>query len=180
MRASKASLSPSPRRLNASTVMLINRAGKNSSWGLVSIDLVSFRTLDIPEPFGKVATDQTGRFPILSSLGHQYIMVAYVHDTNEITAIPIKNRSEFSLVDAYSKLYANLKASGLAPKLQVCNNKCPAAFKHFLSEKDIHLQLVPPYDHWTNPAKRSIDTFKCHFMVGLASLPPSFLLHLWC
>ena len=107
-------------------------------------------------------------------------MVAYVHDANAITAILIKNRSERSLVDAYSKLYDNLKASGLAPKLQVCDNECPAAFKRFLSEKDINLQLVPPYDHQTNPAKQAIDTFKCHFIAGLASLPPSFPLHLWC
>ena len=73
--------------------------------------------LSIPDPTGKVATDQTGCFPIRSSLGHQYIMVAYIHNVNVITAIPIKNRSEHSLVDAYSKLYNNLKASGLAPKL---------------------------------------------------------------
>ena len=107
-------------------------------------------------------------------------MVAYVHYVNAITAIPIKIRSERSLVNTYSKLYDNLKASGLAPKLQVCDNKCPAAFKQFLSEKDIHLQLIPPYDHRTNPAKRAINTFKCHFIAGLASLPPLFLLHLWC
>ena len=46
-------------------------------------------------------------------------------------------------------------------------------------ERKIVLQLVPPYDHRTNPAERAIRTFKDHFTAGLASLPPSFPLHLW-
>ncbi len=40
MRASSASRSPSPSRLNASTVMLISSAGKISSWGWLSMVLM--------------------------------------------------------------------------------------------------------------------------------------------
>ena len=42
------------------------------------------------------------------------------------------------------------------------------------------LELVPPNDHRTNPAKKCIDTFKCHLISGLSAMDPNFPLHLWC
>ena len=142
-------------------------------------NLVTFKTIVDFEPTGIVATDQTGRFPVRSSRGNQYLMVAYIRDANAIIAIPIKNRSESSLLAAYSSLYDQLTSAGLKPTLQICDNECPATFKKFLKLNDINLQLVPPYDHRTNPAEKAIDTFKSHFLAGLASLPPEFPLHLW-
>ena len=140
---------------------------------------VVFRAVDVPQPTGKIATDQTGRFPVKSSQGNQYIMVAYVHDANAILAVPLKNRAEASLIEAYETLYNNLTACELQPKLQISDNECSAAFKRFLAANDIALQLVPPYNHRTNPAERAIGTFKDHFIAGLSSLPPDFPLHLW-
>ena len=64
-------------------------------------------------------------------------------------------------------------------KVQLCDNDCPKAFQSLLQSKEITLQLVPPYDHCSNPAEKAIDSFKSHFIAGLSSLPPSFLLHLW-
>ena len=146
----------------------------------VRTNLVTCKTIDPADPKGLVATDQTGRFPIRSSRGNQYIMVAYVRDANAIIAIPIKNRNENSLVNAYKTLHDNLNERGLKPKMQICDNECPTAFKRFLHSENIHLQLVPPYDHRTNPAEKAIDTWKSHFIAGLASLPPTFPMHLWC
>ena len=140
---------------------------------------VVLKTIDLDESTGKVATDQTGRFPIKSSRGNQYLMVAYIHDANAIMAVPIKNRSEQSLVDGYKEIYEKLTTSGLQPRLHISDNECSAAFKRFLAVHDIKLQLVPPYDHRTNPAERAIGTFKAHFIAGLASLPPQFPMHLW-
>ena len=142
-------------------------------------NLVTFHTFDPKHQPGAVATDQTGRFPVRSSKGNQYIMVAYVRDANAILAIPIKNRSETTLVAAYSTLYEDLTNKGLQPLIQICDNECPRALKKFLLHKQINLQLVPPYDHRTNPAEKAIDTFKSHFIAGLSSLPPTFPLHLW-
>ena len=64
--------------------------------------------------------------------------------------------------------------------MQICDNECPTAFKRFLCSKGIDLQLVPTYDHRTNPAEKAIDTWKRHFIARLASLPPNFPIHLWC
>jgi hypothetical protein len=46
-------------------------------------------TLDLKN---KSYSDQTGRFPHLSSRGHQYIMILYDYDTNLILSLPLKHR----------------------------------------------------------------------------------------
>ena len=91
----------------------------------------------------------------------------------------MKNRITQSILYAYKKTYHQLLEAGLRPKMQICDNECSKTFKFFLKEEKINLQLVPPYDHRTNPAEKSIDNFKSHFITGLASLSPTFPMHLW-
>ena len=110
-------------------------------------NLVTFKTITEYKPTRVVATDQTGCYPIRSSKGNQYIIVAYIRDAKVILAVLIINRSEATLVEAYSTIYDQLKTAGLQPKFQMCDNECPKAFRCFLKERDIQLQLVPPYDH---------------------------------
>jgi hypothetical protein len=42
---------------------------------------------------GQIYTDQTGRFPVVSSKGNKYIMILYDIDSNTILAQPIKDRT---------------------------------------------------------------------------------------
>ena len=42
----------------------------------------------------KLYTDDTGRFPVISRKGNQYIMVAYHCDTNAIMAVPFKSQKD--------------------------------------------------------------------------------------
>jgi hypothetical protein len=42
---------------------------------------------------GQIYTDQTGRFPVISSKGNTYIMVLYKYDGNSIMVELIKNRT---------------------------------------------------------------------------------------
>ena len=107
-------------------------------------------------------------------------MVAYVRDPNAILAQPIKNRTEKSLVEGYSKLYERLLKKGLQPQLQICDNECTQAFKKILTENKITLKLAPPYDHRTNTSEKAIDTFKAHFISGLAIVDSNLPLSLWC
>ena len=44
----------------------------------------------------------------------------------------------------------------------------------------IEYQLMPPHIHRRNSAKRAIQTFKNHFIAGLASTDPNFPLSNWC
>jgi hypothetical protein len=130
---------------------------------------------------GKIYSDQTGRFPVMSSKGNQYIMIVYDYDSAAILAEPLKNRTKQELVRAYSKLHQHLTERGLKPQLQKLDNKCPAALKQFMRQVNVDFQLVPPYNHQQNDAdERAIWIWKDYFVAGLASLHPNFPKHLWC
>jgi hypothetical protein len=43
----------------------------------------------------------------------------------------------------------------------------------------VEYQLVPPHCHRRNAAERAIRTFKEHFLAGLATVDPTFPMHLW-
>ena len=50
--------------------------------------------------------DLTGRFPVKSSRGNEYILVGYYPDGNYIHGIPVKNRSATVLTEAWKDLHA--------------------------------------------------------------------------
>jgi hypothetical protein len=129
---------------------------------------------------GQIYSDQTGRFPVTSSKGNQYIMIVYDYDSAAILAEPLKNRTEQELVRAYSKLHQHLTDRGLKPQLQKLDNECPSALKQFMRQADVAFQLVPPYNHRQNAAERAIGIWKDHFVSGLASLDPEFPMYVWC
>ena len=56
----------------------------------IKTQLIYAATIDA----GKIYTDQTGRFPVVSSKGNKYIMVLYDYDSNAILAKPIKDRTD--------------------------------------------------------------------------------------
>ena len=59
-------------------------------------------------------------------------------------------------------------------------NECSSTVKSYLNNNNIELQIVPPNLHRTNAAEKEIGLFKDHFISGLATVHPSFPLHLWC
>ena len=74
-------------------------------------------------------TNQPGRFPITSTGGHKYTMVAVKLDRNYIDAEPIKSRSTIKLTKAYTRIYARWKAMGvICTNWHVLDNKAPAEF----------------------------------------------------
>eukprot|EP00957_Ditylum_brightwellii_P075240 5717677-Ditylum_brightwellii.AAC.1 len=48
---------------------------------------------------GKIYTDQTEKFLVISSKGNRYIMVIYAYDANCILVEPMKNRTERYIVE---------------------------------------------------------------------------------
>lgn len=57
---------------------------------------------------GMIATDQTGRFPIVSISRMQYIMILYNYDSNAILAQACRSRTGPELTEAYDKVYKRL------------------------------------------------------------------------
>jgi hypothetical protein len=101
---------------------------------------------------GQIYTDQTGRFPVVSSKGKKYIMILYDYDSNAILAQPIKDKTAPELLRAFQVMEQELVARGLEPKLMKLDNEASKLLKTYLHQQNITFQLVPPYSHRRNAA----------------------------
>jgi hypothetical protein len=128
---------------------------------------------------GQIYTDQTGRFPVVSSKGNKYIMILYDYDSNAILEQPIKDRTAPELLRAFQVMEQELIARGLKPKLMKLDNEASKLLKTYLHQQNITFQFVPPYSHRRNAAERAIVSFKDHLIAGLCSTDKSFPMHLW-
>ena len=124
-------------------------------------------------------SDLTGRFPFQSTRGNEYILVMYDYDSNAILAKPVKNRQAAVLKEAFMELFGRLKQTGTAPSFYILDNECSNDLKSALSKNNIKFQLAPPHQHRRNAAERAIQTFKNHFIAGLASTHPKFPIQEW-
>ena len=136
--------------------------------------------IEVFNPTGQVYTDQTGRFPAISSKGNKYLMILYDYDSNAILAEPMKSRHEQEMIRAYAKMHDYLTERGLKPVLQKLDNEAPKGLKKYMAQHNVTYQLVPPHVHRRNAAERAIGTFKDHFIAGLSTTDKRFPMHLWC
>ena len=131
------------------------------------------------QPKRLVYSDQTGRLPVTSNQGNQYLVVAYDYDSNNIMLRPIKNRSTAELTKAMASIHDTLTKGGCKPKYHRMDNECPEDLKTFLQARDITVQLTAPHDHRANAAERAIRTAKNHITAGWASMHDDFPMQLW-
>ena len=137
---------------------------------------VIIQVLDV----GKIYTDQTGRFPVTFSRRHKYILVAFHPASNGIIAKPIKNRSTAELIRAQTKIHAYFTDIHFKLTYQILDNEYQDALKTMFKQKNVGFQLVPSHLHRNDLTERAIRIFKKHLLAGLASLEPTFSMHLWC
>ena len=124
-------------------------------------------------------SDLTGRFPYPSSRGNQYVLVLYDYDSNAILAKPIRNRQSQEIITAFSALHTTLSSQGRSPKYYILDNECSEDLKTTLANNKLKYQLAPPYQHRRNAAERAIQTYKNHFLAGLASTHPDYPIAEW-
>lgn len=125
-------------------------------------------------------TDQPGRFPITSAGGHKYTMVAVELDGNYIDAEPMKSRSAKELTEAYKRIYARWKATGvICPNWHVLDNEAPAEFLDAIRANGCRVEKTPADMHRRNIAERAIQTYKGHFIATLAGVSDDFPIHQW-
>jgi hypothetical protein len=72
---------------------------------------------------GKIYTDQTCRFSVVSRKGNKYIMILYDYDSNAILAQSIRDRTAPELLKAFQVMEQELVARGLKPKLMKLGNE---------------------------------------------------------
>ena len=106
-------------------------------------------------------------------------MIIYYHDSNGILTTPLKTKSAMEQLQAIKEAYLYLNQRGIEPKIHILDNECPNSVKDYIKNTlKIEVLIVPPYIHHVNADKKEIDVFKCHFITGLATVDPKFLLHL--
>lgn len=95
--------------------------------------------------FTKAYLDLTGKFPVQSSRGNNYILVVYYHDANAILVQPLKNRNSPTIMDAWQSIYQRLQQAGVAPNLWILDNECSTDLKETFTKQQITWQRVPPH-----------------------------------
>ena len=92
-------------------------------------------------------SDQTGRFPHISSRGNQYSFVLYDYDGNTILAKAIKNRKAKVIANAIIQTYDWLTRHGHEVKAFVLDNECYNILKLAILDTKAKYQLLPPPQH---------------------------------
>ena len=105
-------------------------------------------------------TDLTGRFPIRSSTGNQYVLVGYHYDAICIHEVAVKDRKSVTLTNAWQHLHDLFTKAGVAPNTYVMDNEISKDLKQALENNETTYRLVPPYSHRRNLVERAIQTWK--------------------
>jgi hypothetical protein len=127
-----------------------------------------------------VYSDQTGRLPIASSSGNNFLLIlAYDYDSNCILLCPIKNRTAKALTSTIENVNKTLAKGGCKPQFHRLDNACPQLLKDFFERQQVEHQLVPPHDHRSNAAEQAIRTAKNHLADSWWSTNNKFPMHLW-
>lgn len=133
----------------------------------------------LPIPKETVHSDPTGRLPVISGRGHQYIMIVFSEDANYILPIPMRNRTKEEHTRAFGLAHGFFRSHGFPSTLHFMDNETSQDTRDYLAAFNVNVQLVPPSNHRANKAERAIRTFKNHFVAATSTLPPSFPPSLW-
>ena len=83
----------------------------------------------------KQYTDDTGRFPVISRTGNQYIMVAYHCDANAILAVPFKFLKDKDCMVPYDAIMQRLKDRNMLVNLQILDNEASKEYNTIIKDK---------------------------------------------
>ena len=140
---------------------------------------MTFSILQPYAPKSKAYGDLTGQFPYKSSNGNRYIYVLYDYDSNAILVHPIPNRQAQTISCAWTTLTERLMKNGHRYENFILDNEISSDLKQAFKKYEIEYQCVPPKIHRRNAAERAIQTFKNHFLAGLATCDDQFPIQEW-
>ena len=123
-------------------------------------------------------TNQTRKFPHISSRGNRYQMIGYHVDRKSIWVEPMKNKTEGEMMQSRSQAVNIMNNCGIIPTKQVLKNEASEAYKAVISESNMTYQLLPSNEHCRNIAEKAIQTRKDHFVAVLSGTVDNFPLHL--
>ena len=122
-------------------------------------------------------TDLTGKFPVTSFSGMQYIMVSVMDGYIHVEAMRTRHHLEY--IAAYKRTVNFFAKLGRKPVFQRLDNETSTALETFARINNITIQYCAPHQHRALRAERAIRTFKNHFIATLCTVAHDFPLALW-
>ena len=122
-------------------------------------------------------SDLTGRLPVTSIHGCQYILISVLSGYIKFT--PVISRSSVQYTRAFASVIKFFEDKGRKFHIQHMDNETSASVKELIRTHVGNLQLVPANIHRTNLAERAIRTAKNHFLAMLATADDAFPGRLW-
>ena len=127
----------------------------------------------------KFYSDLTGKFPVQSERGNNYILVAYHYDANNIFTTTLKHRTWPCILSGITKIHNKLRKRGLTPKLHIMDNEVSEDLKKYVEDSYIQFQLVAPHIHRKNAVERAMRNLKNHFIASICTVDPISPLYLY-
>ena len=91
----------------------------------------------------------------------------------------MKSITDKEFICVFQDLHGHLTTRGLQPNYIQLDNESSPTFQDLMKENTVDYQLAPPEMHQLNASERAIITFKDHFIAGLCSTDPKFLMQNW-
>jgi len=124
--------------------------------------------------------DATGRFPVTSRQGSNYMLLFYCEDTGYIHIVPLASRTKSEYLRAFRLGLQFFQFRGFKPNVQRLDNEVSFDLLDMLKrEFDIMAELAPPSNHRSLLAERGIQTWKDHFIATLCTTDRNFPLSCW-
>ena len=77
----------------------------------------------------KIATDLTGKFPVTSNRGNNYLFVIYGYGSNFILLRPIRSQADSDFIRVFTDFNEHLLSRGLKPEFMRMENEASPAFQ---------------------------------------------------
>jgi hypothetical protein len=124
-----------------------------------------------------IFADATGRFPLPSADGKEYILIMTYK--NYIKPVAFANRGADAYVKAFREGIHFFKNLGHNVTSIVLDNETSAAVLKLFKEEKLSYQFVPPGTKRSNKAERAIQTFRNHFIAVLGTIHKDFPMDRW-
>ena len=138
------------------------------------------RVIDLQDELReKIHTDQTGKFPVRSSQGNQYLMIMCEMDSDTILFELIRDRTAGGMVKTYQRLVDRLNACGIFLRHQVPNNEISREYEKAIKCNKMTHEKVLPRNHRRNIAEKGIQVAKAHLISVIYGVDPNCPIHIW-
>ena len=141
---------------------------------------VFVRVVDLQDEFQeKIYTNQTGKFPVRSSQGNQYLMILCKMDSDAILFEPMRDRTAGEMIKTFQALVDCLNTCGIYLRHQVLENKISEEYKKVIKCNKMTYEQVLPRYYRRNIAEKCIQVAKAHLLLVICVLNKNCPIHIW-